>query len=152
MEPPPINHKEKKGEISGFNIRISKRKPALISFNFITCKKSQLWRQISYLQRHVMTMEHVNFISTIQRGRSDTVVAAGSLMNISIIPWNILQNWTSSVKTGNTQRETKHKHMQIKNDKDTYLAMMMIKERKRLYKNISSMCSIPSKSWSEEAP
>ena len=50
-------------------------------------------------------MEHVNFISTIQRGRSDTVIAAGSTMNISIIPWNILQNWTSSVKTGNTHRE-----------------------------------------------
>ena len=48
----------------------------------------------------------------------------------AIIPWNTLQNRTSSVKP-EERRETKHKPMQTPDVKDTYLMINMMKEKKK---------------------
>lgn len=48
----------------------------------------------------------------------------------AIIPWNILQNRISSVMP-EKRKETKHKSMQTPDEKDTYLMINMMKERKK---------------------
>jgi len=74
-----------------------------------------------------MTMEHRDFpTTTIHRRRTDTVIATGRAVNISIILWNILQNWTSAVKPEKQTEENnnyigKHKPMQmVISKKETY--------------------------------